>query len=98
MMPNGKTSNLALVISAEEASLSNQAYSQIEEMIVTMQLAPETPVSEAQLSAFLGIGRTPIREAIQRLSRTLGDDRSQARNIYIRPQYAKAITRIRNSP
>ena len=69
MMPNGKKSNLALVISAEEASLSNQAYSQIEEMIVTMQLAPETPVSEAQLSAFLGIGRTPIREAIQRLSR-----------------------------
>ena len=68
-MPNGKTSNLALVISAEEASLSDQAYSQIEEMIVTMQLAPETPVSEAQLSAFLGIGRTPIREAIQRLSR-----------------------------
>jgi len=69
MMPNGKTSNLALMISAEEASLSDQAYSQIEEMIVTMQLAPETPVSEAQLSAFLGIGRTPIREAIQRLSR-----------------------------
>ena len=68
-MPNQKTSNLALVISAEEASLSDQAYSQIEEMIVTMQLAPETPVSEAQLSAFLGIGRTPIREAIQRLSR-----------------------------
>jgi len=68
-MPNPKTSNLALVISAEEASLSDQAYSQIEEMIVTMQLPPETPVSEAQLSAFLGIGRTPIREAIQRLSR-----------------------------
>ena len=68
-MPNRKTSNLALVISSEEASLSDQAYSHIEEMIVTMQLAPETPVSEAQLSAFLGIGRTPIREAIQRLSR-----------------------------
>jgi len=68
-MPNRKTSNLALVISSDEASLSDQAYSQIEEMIVTMQLAPETPVSEAQLSAFLGIGRTPIREAIQRLSR-----------------------------
>ena len=68
-MPKRKTSNLALVISAEEASLSDQAYSQIEEMIVTMQLPPETPVSEAQLSAFLAIGRTPIREAIQRLSR-----------------------------
>ena len=68
-MTNRKTSNLALVISPEEASLSDRAYSQIEEMIVTMQLLPETPVSEAQLSNFLGIGRTPIREAIQRLSR-----------------------------
>jgi DNA-binding GntR family transcriptional regulator len=68
-MTNRKTSNLALVISPEEASLSDRAYNQIEEMIVTMQLLPETPVSEAQLSNFLGIGRTPIREAIQRLSR-----------------------------
>jgi DNA-binding GntR family transcriptional regulator len=68
-MANRKSSNLALVISQEELSLSDQAYSQIEEMIVTMQLPPETPVSEAQLSNFLGIGRTPIREAIQRLSR-----------------------------
>lgn len=68
-MPNQKISNLALVISSEEASLSDKAYSQIEEMIVTMQLPPETPVSEAQLSVLLGIGRTPIREAIQRLSR-----------------------------
>lgn len=68
-MVNRKSSNLALVISTEEASLSDQAYSQIEEMIVTMKLPPETPVSEAQLSNLLEIGRTPIREAIQRLSR-----------------------------
>jgi len=68
-MASRKSSNLALVVSEEELSLSDQAYSQIEEMIVTMQLPPETPVSEAQLSNFLGIGRTPIREAIQRLSR-----------------------------
>ena len=67
-MANRKSSNLALVISQEELSLSDQDYSQIEEMIVTMQLPPETPVSEAQLSNFLGIGRTPVREAIQRLS------------------------------
>ena len=68
-MTNRKSSNLALVVSPDESSLSDQAYSQIEEMIVTMQLPPETPISEAQLSNFLGIGRTPIREAIQRLSR-----------------------------
>ncbi|NCZ78548.1 MAG: GntR family transcriptional regulator, partial [Burkholderiaceae bacterium] len=49
-MTNRKSSNLALVVSPDESSLSDQAYSQIEEMIVTMQLPPETPVSEAQLS------------------------------------------------
>lgn len=38
-------------------------------MIVTLRLPPGTPVSEADLSAQLGIGRTPVREAMQRLAR-----------------------------
>ncbi len=38
-------------------------------MIVTLRLAPGTVVSEAELSSALGIGRTPIREALQRLAR-----------------------------
>jgi len=50
-------------------SLTEQAYAQIEEAIVTLQLAPGTIVSELTLSEMTGIGRTPIREAIQRLSR-----------------------------
>ena len=50
-------------------SLSKQAYEKIEELIVTMTLEPGSPVSEAQLSSMLNIGRTPIREAMQRLSR-----------------------------
>lgn len=54
---------------AAEESLSDRAYSQIEELIVTMQLAPGASVSESELSTMLGIGRTPIREAVQRLSR-----------------------------
>ena len=54
---------------AETISLSDQAYHQLEQLIVTMELAPGAPVSEAQLSELLGIGRTPIREALQRLSR-----------------------------
>ena len=33
-----------------------------------MQLAPGSAVSEAELSQRLGIGRTPIREALQRLA------------------------------
>lgn len=49
--------------------LTDQAYRWIEEAIVTLQLAPGSSVSEFQLSEMTGIGRTPIREAIQRLAR-----------------------------
>ena len=38
-------------------------------MIVTLKILPGAAVSEAVLSQALGIGRTPIREALQRLAR-----------------------------
>lgn len=50
-------------------SLTEKAYIDLEEMIVTLRLAPGSAVSESGLSAALGIGRTPIREALQRLAR-----------------------------
>jgi DNA-binding GntR family transcriptional regulator len=54
---------------AAEASLADQAYGRLEEMIVRLQLPPGAVVSEQALSDRLGIGRTPIREALQRLAR-----------------------------
>ena len=48
---------------------TERAYRALEEAIVTLALEPGEVVSEAQLSARLGIGRTPIREALQRLAR-----------------------------
>jgi DNA-binding GntR family transcriptional regulator len=48
-------------------TLTEQAYNRLEEMIVTLSLAPGAVLSEQTLSATLGIGRTPIREALQRL-------------------------------
>ncbi|SMF53724.1 DNA-binding transcriptional regulator, GntR family [Tistlia consotensis] len=50
-------------------SLTDRAYRQLEELIVTLRLAPGEVLSEAALSKQLGIGRTPIREALQRLAR-----------------------------
>jgi DNA-binding GntR family transcriptional regulator len=38
-------------------------------MIITLQLAPGAVVTELELSQKLEIGRTPIREALQRLAR-----------------------------
>ena len=49
--------------------LTDQAYAKIEELIVTLQLAPGQAVSEFQLARRLVIGRTPVREALQRLAR-----------------------------
>ena len=54
---------------APAQSLTARAYAEIEEMIITLRLAPGSAISEAELSAGLGIGRTPIREALQRLAR-----------------------------
>lgn len=54
---------------AAGATLTEEAYRRLEEMIVTLDLAPGSVVSEALLGRQLGIGTTPIREALQRLSR-----------------------------
>lgn len=48
-------------------SLSEQAYEALRQRIVTLVLAPNAVVDEAQLQRELGLGRTPIREALKRL-------------------------------
>ena len=52
-----------------DGTLTEQAYRAIEEAIVTLALQPGEVVSEAQLSTRSGFGRTPVREALQRLAR-----------------------------
>jgi DNA-binding GntR family transcriptional regulator len=49
-------------------TLTDQAYRQIEEQIVTLRLKPGDVLSEQMLSANFGFGRTPVREALQRLA------------------------------
>lgn len=54
---------------AGSETLTERAYGELEELIVRLELAPGSVVSETMLSDRLGIGRTPIREALQRLAR-----------------------------
>lgn len=61
--PDGGTANVARV------SLTDSAYAAIEELIVTLALRPGEVLSEGALSQRLDIGRTPVREALQRLAR-----------------------------
>lgn len=53
---------------AGPASLAESAYRLLEEQLVSLQLAPGARVSEGELIQLTGIGRTPVREAIQRLA------------------------------
>jgi DNA-binding GntR family transcriptional regulator len=50
-------------------TLTEKAYRALEEEIVTLRIPPGSVVSEAMLSRRLGVGRTPVREALQRLAR-----------------------------
>lgn len=54
--------------SGPAVSLAEQAYRVLEEMLVTLQLPPGQVLQEKDLADKTGIGRTPVREAIQRLA------------------------------
>lgn len=49
-------------------SLAEQAYRVLEQKLVTLELAPGAVISEGQLIDLTGLGRTPVREAMQRLA------------------------------
>jgi len=58
-----------LVLSSSAArSQSERAYLLIRDRIITLQLPPGSVIEEARLRADLELGRTPIREALQRLA------------------------------
>jgi DNA-binding GntR family transcriptional regulator len=60
--------NAVLKPSAENGSLAEQAYRLLEALLVTLKIAPGEVITEKDLVDQAGIGRTPVREAIQRLS------------------------------
>ena len=49
--------------------LSERAYQELRRLIVRLELAPGAVLRDDDLQARLGLGRTPIREALQRLER-----------------------------
>ena len=48
--------------------LADRAYADLRDRIVTLRIAPGAPIDEDVLGGELGIGRTPVREAIKRLA------------------------------
>jgi DNA-binding GntR family transcriptional regulator len=70
----------------EAASLADQAYYAIRELIVSLQYAPGDAISERDLTDRLGIGRTPIREALRQLA--------QERLVEVYPRRGMFVTTV----
>ena len=60
---------MAVAEAVEQRSQSELAYQRILDRVVSLEMPPGSVVNEARLREELGIGRTPIREALQRLAR-----------------------------
>lgn len=50
-------------------SLADRAYLRLRDQIITAEIAPGTLLQESELMRWLRVGRTPVREALQRLRR-----------------------------
>jgi DNA-binding GntR family transcriptional regulator len=57
------------LVNGSPPSLADQAYVRLREAIIRVELAPGTLLREDELTQRVGVGRTPVREAIQRLHR-----------------------------
>jgi DNA-binding GntR family transcriptional regulator len=56
------------VADLEDGTIAHHAYLQLKERIVTLALPPGSTIREADLQQELGLGRTPLRDALQRLA------------------------------
>lgn len=67
-MTHPRSESTAVAPIADPRSLTEKAYQLLVQKLTRLDLAPGAPLIEKALSADLGIGRTPIREALHRLA------------------------------
>ncbi|MEA5453854.1 GntR family transcriptional regulator [Sinomonas sp. JGH33] len=48
-------------------SLADFAYQRLQDKLIMLEIRPGEPINDGQLAAELGVGRTPVREALKRL-------------------------------
>ena len=48
-------------------SLAERAYLALRDRLITLQIRPGEPIDDGQIARELGVGRTPVREALKRL-------------------------------
>ena len=69
----------------DERPLSQQVYETIKKDIVSLKYPPGSFLKERELAESLGVSRTPVREAIQRLSQELWVISGDGKKMQVRP-------------
>ena len=69
----------------ERPNKADQAYNQLEEMITFQELPPGAMLSESRLMQVTDLGRTPVREALQRLAREGMVEIHPSRGVFVSP-------------
>src|SRR4051812_39146039 len=54
-------------VEAPGASLADRAYVAIRDQLIMLEIHPNEPIDDDALASSLGVGRTPVREALKRL-------------------------------
>jgi len=81
-----KEVSLPVIQTAPQPSVSDQVFDALQQRILTLELPPQTRISEADVSKKMGVSRQPVREAFKRLAK-LGF-------LIIRPQSSTMVSLI----
>ena len=58
---------MTTTLGTSPASLAEQAYLALRDRLIMLEIAPGEPLQEGRIAEELGVGRTPVREAIKHL-------------------------------
>ena len=78
--------SLPVIQPVPQPTVSDQVFNALQQRILTLELPPQTKISEAEVSKKMGVSRQPVREAFKRLAK-LGF-------LNIRPQSSTMVTLI----
>jgi DNA-binding GntR family transcriptional regulator len=78
----------------ETSSLGDRVYQTLRDEIVFLELPPGTPLREVELAKRLGVGRTPLREALQRLAMNYLVELLPGRGAFVAPISVPDLVKI----
>ncbi|WP_400082202.1 GntR family transcriptional regulator [Yoonia sp. R78084] len=86
ILPGTMDISLPLIRQQPQPTVADQVFDTLQQRILTLELPPQTKISETEVSRMMGVSRQPVREAFKRLAK-LGF-------LQIRPQSGTTVSLI----